>query len=406
MYVFSGQLQEAQTAYQELISNFGGYAGIAKTVCEVADIYLYLNRQPQRALELYQYVFNTWPNSKDAMWAQAGIVKVYAQSGDESSAQAAYATLLANYSTHLNISEAVYEIGDSYQQLNPRKALELYEYAMSTWPNYSKWVDENDALLRRKNLVLLKLGLGDEAGARAAYDSMIGFSTDDIATAEAVTELANAYLDSGKHERARQLFEYAKARWSSAGISEIWAQVGLAKTDIALGKDPNLQSPTGFLNRFSQDPDLTNAVFAIVERYYVEAAGKENKGDSTGATKYLQEAIRRWKKIADGSYGPATPSLTAETRYLIAESYYRLGEYQEAIRHYKEVTANWPNFERAQHVHLMIGDSYERLKKAKVLSQSVTDSEIINSYQKVVESNPDSPVAKIAARRLSSYQAQ
>jgi len=74
MYVFSGQLQEAQTAYQGLIDSFWGYAGIAKAICEVADSYMYLNRQPQEALELYQYVLDTWPDSADAMWAQTGIV--------------------------------------------------------------------------------------------------------------------------------------------------------------------------------------------------------------------------------------------------------------------------------------------------------------------------------------------
>jgi len=54
----------------------------------------------------------------------------------------------------------------------------------------------------------------------------------------------------------------------------------------------------------------------------------------------------------------------------------------------------------------MIGDSYERLKKANVLSSSVADPEIINSYQMAIETNPESPAAKIAAECLSSYQAQ
>jgi len=287
MYVFSGQMQEAQIAYQDLITSFSGHSGITKAVCEVADSYLYLNRQPQKALELYKYVLATWPNSNDAMWAQAGIVKVHVQLQDKSSSQAAYETLLVSFSAHKNIPEAVYEIADSYQQSNLRKALELYEYAMSTWPDYNKWIDENDALLRRKNIVLLKLGLGDETGAQAAYDSMIGFSTDDITTAETVTELANAYLDSGNYQRARQLFEYAKGRWSAAGISEIWAEVGLAKTDIAIGNDPNLQSVAKLVAEYSKDQDLQQAVFAVVGRCYIESAAKENEGDNPGATKYL-----------------------------------------------------------------------------------------------------------------------
>ena len=189
------------------------------------------------------------------MGADRHCVKAHVLSGDESSAQAAYGTLLANFYNHDNIPEAVFEIGDSYQQINGQKALELYEYAMNTWPDYNNWVDENDALLRRKNLMLIKLGLGDEAGAQAAYESMIAFSEDDIATAEAVTELADACLNTGKHEKALQLYQYAKDRWSSGGSSAIWANAGLVRTDIVLGSDPNGTGLDELLADFSVDPD-------------------------------------------------------------------------------------------------------------------------------------------------------
>ena len=388
-------------AYQGLIDSFSEYAGIAKAICEVADSYLYLNRQPQKALELYQYVLNTWPNSKDAMWAQTGIVKVHVQSQDESSAQAAYAILLANYSTHDNIPEAVYEIGDSYKQINSQKALELYEYAMSTWPNYSEWVDENDALLRRKNLVLLKLGLGDEAGAQVAYESMIAFSENDIATAGAVTELANAYLNSRKYQRARQLLEHAKELWFISESSEIWAEVGLAQVNIVLGIDPNLQSPAGFLDRFSGDPVLPQAVFLLAEEYFRQASFKNNEKDGTGATEYFEEAIVLFKKTLEYLPVSGSPLVEAESRYMIAETYHQLGRHDEAKDYYRQVVDSWPIFENAPFALLRICSSYRNLHRAGTVTKAEADVQIKDSYEQILRDYPDSAATKIALRELN-----
>jgi tetratricopeptide (TPR) repeat protein len=403
MYVFSGQLQEAQTAYQDLLNSFSGHSGITKAVCEVADSYLYLNRQPHKALELYQYVLNTWPKSNDAMWAQAGTVKAHVQSQDEDSAQAAYTSLLANYSTHDNIPEAVYEIGDSYQQINGQKALELYEYAMSTWPDYNKWVDENDAILRRKNLVLLKLGVGDEAGAQAAYESMITFSSDNNATAKAVTELANAYLDSRKYQRARQLLEHAKKLWFISESSEIWAEVGLTQIGIALGKDPNLQSPSGFLDRFSGDPVLPQAVFTLAEEYFRQASFKNNEKDSTKATEYFEEAIGLFKKTLEYLPASGAPLVEAESRYLIAETYHQLGRHDKAKDYYRQVVDTWPIFEEAPIALLRICNSYRSLQRAGTVTKAEADVQIKDSYEQILQDYPDSSATKIARRWLNLY---
>lgn len=403
MYVFSGQLQEAQTAYQGLIDSFSEYAGIAKAICEVADSYMYLNRQPQMALELYQYVLDTWPDSADAMWAQTGIVKVHVQSGDESSAQVAYGTLLTNFYNHENIPEAVYEIGDSYQQINGQKALELYEYAMSTWPNYSNWVDENDALLRRKNLVLLKLALGDEAGAQAAYESMIAFSEDDIATAEAVTELADACLNTGKHEKALQLYQYAKDRWSSGGSSAIWAHAGFVKTDIVLGSDPNGTRLDKLLADFSTDPDLAKAVYTVMEQYHYVALTKKNQGDSKQAGEYFTKAVSLGDKLIKDLLGPSDADLNSEVRYLMGQSYQESGDLEKAIEYYEQVVAGWPNGAHAWSAQFRIGYTYEQLKKAGAISKSEADNKIKSAYQKVLQDYPDCPAAKAAQKWLQSH---
>jgi tetratricopeptide (TPR) repeat protein len=401
MYVFSGQLQEALTAYRELIDSFSGYEGIAKTVCEVADSYL--RPKPQKALELYQYVLDTWPDSKDVMWAQLGVVKVNLVLGNTSGAQAAYETLLSQFSRHQHIPEAVYEVVDCYRASNPQKALELYEYAMNTWPNYNKWVDENDAMLRLKNLVLLKLVLGDDSGAQAAYGGMITLSEDDNAVAEAVTEVADVCLNIGKHEKALQFYQYAKDRWAGSGSSVIWAHVGLVKTDIVLGSDPNCTGLDKLLADFSADPDLAKAIYTVAEQYHYVALAKKNQGNNKQAKEYFGKAISVGIKLIKDLLNPVDADLSSEVRYLIGQSYQESGDLKKAVEYYEQVVADWPNNAHAWAAQFRIGLSWEQLEKAGSVTKSEVQSNIRSAYQKVLQDYPDCPAAKAARAWLQSH---
>jgi len=401
-YVTRYKQQDAEAALQELVEVYSEHAGAAKAVCEIADRYLDTN--PAKALALYQYTMENWSSMEDVMWAQTGLVKAHVISGDEGSAETAYQTLLAQFLEHENIPEAIYEVADASRASNSQKALELYEYAMNTWPGYNNWVDENDALLRRKNLVLLKLDLGDEVDAQAAYDSMVTFSADDIATAEAVTELANAYLDLGKHQRARELFEYTKGLWSGAGVSEIWAQVGLAKTDIALENDPNNEALEGLLIDFAGDQDLPTALFAVAQQHYKQGFRKDSEGYSRQAVEHFRSAITGWERMLEEVSESCTTSLAAETYHLIGDSYGRLCQFEEALENYTTVTNNWPDYEYIWHVELLTGFCYEEFQRAGTMPKSEAEGEMRSTYQWVVDNFPDSPGARVARNRLTRLE--
>ncbi|HIJ72130.1 MAG TPA: tetratricopeptide repeat protein [Planctomycetes bacterium] len=401
MCVYSSQFQEAQTAYQELVNNYSEQAGIVEAICEVADSHLYLNR-PQKALEICRYVLETWPNSEDIMWAQAIIVKAYIQLQDADSAQAAYTNLLNNYSSHTKIPEAIYDIAQVYREPNPQKALELYEYAMSTWPDYSNWGDKNDAMLYRRDLVLLKLDLKDEAGAQAAYESMTALSQDNIVTAEAVTDVADAYLRTGNAQKARELFEYAQNLLSGTGVSEMWNQFNLVKTDISSGNDPNFQSLMSLISGFSQEPDLPAAIFTIAEHYYRQAFVRENAGLGKDAERYFQNSIALWDRAIEEL--PAYEAdIAADSYYFTGEAYRRLGKIEKAVECYKWVVDNQPDNENAANAQFLIGYSYGQLKKNGAISRFDAEDKTRSAYEKVIQNYPDCIEAKAAQSWLKSH---
>ena len=68
LYINWNKPAEADAALEELTSSFSEHPGIVRSVCEIADRYLDTN--PAKALELYQYTMENWPSSEDAMWMQ------------------------------------------------------------------------------------------------------------------------------------------------------------------------------------------------------------------------------------------------------------------------------------------------------------------------------------------------
>jgi len=400
MHVFTGHSGAAQTACQQLIDNFSQYDGIEKAICEVADSYLTL--KPQRALELYQYVIDTWSDPNDEMWAQSGVVKANVMLGNESSAQAAYGTLLTQYDEHTNICEAVYDVGDTYRFKSLQKALDKYNYAINTWPDYDAWIDEDDAILRQTNLVILRLSVGDESGAQAAYEDLLTTFSGNYKLPGAVLDIANACLVSGNTQKATELYQYTKTQWSGTG-HHIWAEAGLVNTNIATGNDPNDTGIDELLTDFSEDSDLAKAVYTVTEQYHYVALTRKSQGNSKQAGQYFAKIVSLGRKLIKDLLGTSDPDLSSEVRYLMGQSYQKLGDFGKAIEYYEQVVAGWPDGAHAWSAQFRIGRSWEQLEKAGAVTRSEAQSNIRYAYQKVLQDYPHCPAVKAAKAWLQSH---
>ncbi len=408
--VILGRQQEAQASLEQLMRDFPGHEYIPEAISTVASEYLYIEQvQPQKTIELCEQVLANWPESKEAIWAKTYIVKANIWLGNESGAQSAYQGLLGRFKGNKNLPEAIFQIAeyccqiaDSWREINDAKSLQLYEYFMSHWPDYDyEKLAENDLTPHLVNIAVLRLQFGDDAGCRAAFEKMVNNSSESEGGefGWAISEITGAYLNRGKAQEVLELLQYAQEQLSGTE-HEIWAKAGIVSSHIALDDNPNDQQLNELLTEFDGHPELPQAIFLVAEQYYKLAAGFENKGNADKARQCLQKAITLWKNIPQDSDLSGLESFNEDRHFMIAETYRQLGQDKEAVEHYKKVVAAQPDHERASHIHFMIGDGYERLKKAKIVSASSADIEILSSYQKAVESDPDSPAAKIAAKRL------
>jgi len=351
----------AQSAYQKLISQFYGHEDTPVAVCDLADVYIEFS--PEKTIELCEYALEQWPNAPDVMWMQVNMTCAYLRLKNDAAAKAVYQNLLSQFSDHENLPEAMYSIADCYMGSNqPKKVVELYEYATTRWPDYDKWTIKNDLIC------FLRLA-------------------------------SDAYLVSGNPQKALELCRFNKERFSGTE-DEIWFKTGMVRSHINLGDDSDDQQLNELLTDFFGHPKLHQAIFCVAEQYYIVAAGYEAKGNADKARQCLQKAITLWKNIPEDSDLSGLELLNEDRHFMIAETYRRLGQDKEAAEHYKKVVATKPDHQQAPHIYFMIGKGYERLKKAKIFSASSADIEIERYYQKAVESDPDSPAAKNAAKRL------
>jgi len=131
-----GREEAAEAAIEKLVADFSENEDIADTVDEVADEWRDAKKY-DKALELYKYVVNTWPDSEQAMGSQAEVAKLYIELGDDPNAKAAVDKLMADSSDNNDIADALDEVADEWRDAKKYdKALELYKYVVNTWlPN-------------------------------------------------------------------------------------------------------------------------------------------------------------------------------------------------------------------------------------------------------------------------------
>ena len=255
---------EADAALEELTSIFYEHPGIAQSVYDIAEWYREFN--PGKAIEIFQYALDTWPESEHAMWAQSGLVQSYLALGDEAAAQAAIEKLLTAYSEDENIQDIVIYIANEYWPSSPQ-ALELFEYAISTWP------DNKDAIWARAGLIRANIVLGNDPNVPEAVDELLEqFSGSEFIVeaviSEAVISIADSCYEVRKYENALELYEYAMRTWPD-NKDAIWAQAGLIRANIALGNDPDVAEVVDALvERFSESEGIVEALCSIAKSYY------------------------------------------------------------------------------------------------------------------------------------------
>jgi len=259
LYINWNKPADAEAALQELTSIFSEHPGISQSVYDIAEWYREFNSR--KAIEIFQYVLDNYPDSNDAIWSQLGVVQSNVALGNDMAAQAAYEDMLSNFSANKDISSAMCGVAEAFCEFEKYgKALEIHQYVLTNLP------EAEGALFSLAGIARVYIGLRDETSAQSAIEKLLAGYSKEENISEAVVSIADEYCYLNP-QKALELYQYVLDNIPD-GEEEIWATSGLARAYIALGNDPNAQNVIdALLVQFSESEFIANAVCGIAESY-------------------------------------------------------------------------------------------------------------------------------------------
>lgn len=342
-------MEGAQTAVDQVLSNFSQQEYIALVVYELAEHYRKFAKY-QKAKELYQHILDTWPTNWRVVLAQSGLAKLYINMGDQAAAEAAINKLRTGFLDNGAKARAIYDVAFEYQDAaEHQKANQLCEYVLSNWPAdpYAMWC--------QSRLAVSLISLGELPAAQTAAGRLIADFQVEPRIAEAVYDVAQQYQQLNHHEKAKQLYQYVLDSWPQ-WKDWAWAKVGLARCYISLGDGATAES-------------IIDSVIAKLD--------------------------------ADFPPGTELSSKAVEGYYYAAGCYGQLDLYEKSIQCYQRVVDDCPDYELAWNAQFLVGRNYESLKKSGVLTESQANPKIRAAYERILQAYPDTKAAKYAQKWLS-----
>ncbi|MDH4241771.1 MAG: tetratricopeptide repeat protein, partial [Phycisphaerae bacterium] len=387
----------ARDAVETLLTDFSEHKQIAKAVNKAADHYRWSGKY-EKAKQLYQHVVDNWPQAEYAIWAQKSLAVSNMRLGDDPNAAAATEKLLADYSEHKQIANAVNMLAGECSMLKRYdKARELNQYVIDHRP------EDKSAMQAQADLIKSYLALGNDPNAEAATDKLLADFNDNPLIAGAVWVTAQFCRDLKKYEKANRLYQHVVDKWPNSEHA-ILSQMGMSEVDVLYlidsGNDTAAhQALDSLIADFNDHPALPKHLFVIGEQYYNVAFRFEKERRAAEGKENFLNAIVIWDRILKDLHpSPVTP----ETYLLVGICYDRIGNYRTAIKYYQVVLDDWPDYQHACSAQYKIGRCYQRLRDAGLLGRPEAEIKIRAAYEAVVKIYPDCSTAN-AARNWLNY---
>ena len=365
-YITDGQQQQAETAIQELLDNFGQNENIPRAVHHVAYRYRQL-QNCEEANRLDQHVIDNWPRDEHAMWAQVDIAKSSLDRSDEAQAQAGIDKVLTYFSKHNNIDLAVHNIAFHYRQLqNCEKANQLDRYVLDRWP------ETEGAMWSQVDLLKSSIDNGKFVEAQSGIDKLLANYSDKKYVAKAVHDIAFYYRQIQKHEKANRLDRHVVDTWPVTE-SAMWAHVDLIRSNIDNGNLIAAQADADkLIADYSDKENISTVVHDIA--YYCRQSQKHemaNRIDRCVLDRWPETESAMWAQIDllkssidNGKFVEAQSGIDkllanySDKKYVakavhdIAFYYRQIQKHEKANRLDRHVVDTWPVTESAMWAHV------------------------------------------------------
>ncbi len=285
----------------------------------------YLDGQQQEALALYREYVRTWPKAPLADQAQYEIGMLLYNQRNWQAANDAFTTLIDQYTGSSRRGEAYYMRGNTFIALNQ------FDRALQSFDAAVQFDAAPDSL--KQEVIFQRAWLQYDTGAyQAAAPAFLQIYNSDAApprrTADALFWGAESYFQMENLDRAQSLFRT-------------------------------------YLNQYRSGDHVAAAQYALAWTYF-----KQQR---------YQQAAQAFQQFLAMDATPNDDSIPyrQDARLRLADSYYALKRYPEAVRIYRQVDGN--------------GADYALYQTGQALDLADRSAEAIEALQRLVDQYPDSP---------------
>jgi TolA-binding protein len=287
--------QATDAVLQNITTQHGSDARAAEVLNHIAWACRNL-KQYNKALTIYQYVVNNWPEKDQVAFAQHGIVICQLGLGNPQEADAALNVLLQKFGKDKNASKMVLWGASGYSDAGEvERASKVFELVVQNYP------DTPEAVQAQTALAIRSVQAEQIARIEPTMQALLTKFPPSEAKALGLHNVANTigwklFVYANASPRGPGLLallskclvtiaNYAQATWPNSDWA-MWAERDLATAAIQSGDDAAAEAAIGRLTANYATRKDTPTALHFVGNYYLE--GKENSR-AEGVYKYLVE---------------------------------------------------------------------------------------------------------------------
>jgi tetratricopeptide (TPR) repeat protein len=312
--------------------------------------------QYQQAEQIYRQVAADYPGTDYALEAQKGLVVLYVKTNEDDKAQAAFDKLIADFSWHKGIAEAIWDIGVNYNQAKKSdKAYQIHQYNVEHFP------DNVYAMRSQAEIVFSHIRDANDAAADAAVIDLLSIFSQQPTLPKEIYDVAREYEKFQKYEKALELYQQSVENFPH-DIHAMMSQTGIAKYHIRAGNDAAADAAFAkLLTTYSEQPTLPQQIHYVARKY--EEFAKYDKALELyqyNVASFPNDIYTMWSQvrivrshIRDGNHAAADaafdilltlfsdqPTLAREV-YKIANKFSQAGNSQKAHQLYQYIIGRW-----------------------------------------------------------------
>ena len=203
--ILTGRGDEAATATVEWLYQYGHIAGGASALCGIGDTWRGAYKLAE-AEQVYQEVIARYPGEPSAVSAKSQLCMIYLQLKDVDAAVEGVWQMMASWKVDPGMPMAAIQAAEALARAgHPEIAWEIYQYLVE------HHADNDATVWAQRNICLMLIDAGDEAGAGAAIDTLRTKFKSARTLTEALTQVGNNYRGMGNYAQALQAYQYASA---------------------------------------------------------------------------------------------------------------------------------------------------------------------------------------------------